>query len=84
MAWFSVFCLIASSVMVLVTFTKALGGMRAGDMHSHLQWALWCVLTVLAANVMAIVHARQSDRIIRDLRRRLPADDPESTNGDAA
>jgi hypothetical protein len=62
-----------STVILLVTFGKGMGILRGGDVGSHLYWAMATLLSVLAANFVAMVHAAQSDRIIRELRRRLTA-----------
>jgi hypothetical protein len=61
--------LAVSTVVVLVTFGQGLGVLRGGDLHTHLRWAMASLLTVLAANLVAMIHAAQSDRIIRELRR---------------
>jgi hypothetical protein len=45
--------------------------LRGGDVASHLYWAGASLVTVLGANMMAMFHAAQSDRIIRELRRRI-------------
>jgi hypothetical protein len=62
---------VVSSVVLLVTFGKGMGILRGGDVASHLYWAMATLITVLGANFVAIVHAAQSDRIIRDLRRAI-------------
>ncbi len=64
-------CLLASTVMLLVTFGKGMSVMRGGDAASHLTWALATLLVVLGANTFAMFHAMQSDRIIRQLRAEL-------------
>jgi hypothetical protein len=61
--------LAVSTGVVLITFGQGLGVMRGGDLHAHLRWAMASLLTVLTANLVAIIHAAQSDRIIRELRR---------------
>ncbi len=62
-----------STVILLVTFGKGMGILRGGDVAPHLYWAMATLLSVLAANFVAMVHAAQSDRIIRELRRHLTA-----------
>ncbi len=64
-------CLLLSTVMLLVTFGKGMGAMRGGDVAGHLTWALVTVVIALGANLFAMVHAAQSDRIIRALRAEL-------------
>jgi hypothetical protein len=61
-----------STVVLLITFGKGMGILRGGDVASHLYWAMATLVTVLGANFVAIVHAAQSDRIIRELRRAIP------------
>lgn len=63
-----------STGVLLVTFGKGMSILRGGDVGSHLTWAMATLLSVLAANLVAMVHAAQSDRIIRDLRRALESD----------
>jgi len=63
--------LLVSTVMLLVTFGKGMGVMRGGDVGSHLTWALVTLVVALGANVFAMFHATQSDRIIRSLRAEL-------------
>ena len=60
-----------STGMLLVTFGKGMSILRGGDVGSHLYWAIATLLSVLAANLIAMVHAAQSDRIIRELRSAL-------------
>ena len=64
-----------STIVVLITFGKGMGILHGGDVASHLYWAMATLLTVLAANFVAMVHAAQSDRIIRRLRTLLAAQD---------
>ena len=45
--------------------------LRGGDVGSHLYWSMATLLSVLAANLVAMIHAAQSDRIIRELRQAL-------------
>ena len=65
------FCLLLSTVVLLVTFGKGMGVLHGGDVAAHLTWALATLVTVLGANVFAMFHAAQSDRIIRALRAEL-------------
>ncbi len=60
-----------STVVLLVAFGKGMGVLHGGDVGGHLRWAMAALLTALAANLLSMVHAAQSDRIIRDLRRHL-------------
>ena len=64
-------CLLLSTVVLLVTFGKGMGALHGGDISTHLTWALATLVAVLGANVFAIFHAAQSDRIIRALRAEL-------------
>jgi hypothetical protein len=64
--------LLTSTVLLLVAFTKGISLVRGGhDVLSHLYWAMAALIGALAANVFAIFHAAQSDRIIRELRATL-------------
>jgi hypothetical protein len=65
--------MVISTGIVLITFGKGMGLLHGGDVGSHLQWALIAVIVVLVANCFAMVHAAQSDRIIRELRRYIAA-----------
>jgi len=67
----SIACLVVSTVVLLVTFGQGMGVLRGGDVASHLYWAMGTLICVLAANLIAIVHAAQSDRVIRMLRAQL-------------
>ena len=58
----------ASTVILLVTFGKGMSILHGGDVGSHLYWAMAALISALAANLVAMVHAAQSDRIIRQLR----------------
>jgi hypothetical protein len=58
-----------STLVVLVTFGKGMGILRGGDVSSHLFWGMATLISVLCANFVAMVHAAQSDRIIKNLRR---------------
>ena len=71
----SIVCLVISTVVVLVTFGQGIGLLRGGDVASHLNWAMASLLCVLTANIFAIIHAAQSDRLIRALRAQIPPDD---------
>jgi hypothetical protein len=68
----TILLLLTSAALLLVAFTKGIGLLRGGtDVWSHLYWALAALVGALAANVFAIFHAAQSDRIIRRLRAAL-------------
>jgi hypothetical protein len=69
-------CLLLSTVVLVVSFGKGLGVMRGGDVGTHLTWALAALVAVLGANVFAMFHAAQSDRIIRALRAELAKQQP--------
>jgi len=62
--------MLVSTVVMLITFGKGMGILRGGDVGSHIYWAGASRITVLGANMMAMFHAAQSDRIIRELRER--------------
>ena len=63
-----------STVVLLITFGKGMSILHGtGDVGSHLTWSMATLLTALVANFMAMVHAAQSDRIIRRLRALLAA-----------
>lgn len=71
-----------STVVLLITFGKGMRILQTGDVGSHLYWAMATLLSVLGANLVAMVHAAQSDRIIRQLRddqARRAAADPSGT-----
>jgi hypothetical protein len=78
MAKVTILLMLASTVVILITFGKGMGILRGGDIESHLYWAGASLVTVLGANMMAMFHAAQSDRIIRDLRARVDSADGES------
>lgn len=78
----SIVCLVISTVVVLITFGQGIGVLRGGDTASHLNWALATLLCVLAANMLAIVHAAQSDRLIRTLRQQAQNDGAAEMVGD--
>lgn len=65
-----------STVVLLIAFGKGMSILRGGDVMSHAQWAMAGVLSSLATNFVAVMHAAQSDRIIRDLRGRHEAGRP--------
>jgi flagellar motor component MotA len=73
----TIFGLLVATVMLFVTFGKGLGVMRGGDVGAHLSWALATLVTVLGANLFAMFHAAQSDRLIRALRAKLEKRDRE-------
>ena len=68
-------CLAASTTVLLITFGKGIGLLHGGDVASHLGWAMATLVSVLAANVLAMFHAAQSDRIIRGLRTQIERPD---------
>jgi hypothetical protein len=70
---------LVSTTTLLVAFGKGIGVLRGADVTAHFQWATAALFAVLAANLVAIIHAAQSDRIIRELRRSVEA----SQTGDA-
>jgi len=57
-----------STVVLLITFGKGMSILHGGDVAAHLYWSMGTLLTALTANFVAMVHAAQSDRIIRQLR----------------
>jgi len=63
--------MVVSTVVVLITFAKGMGILHGGDVATHLTWALVTLVTVLGANMFAMFHAAQSDRLIRALRAEL-------------
>ncbi len=66
--------LLISTILVLVAFTRGVALLQGGhDVMSHLYWAVAALLTTLAANFFAMIHAAQSDRLIRELRAALEA-----------
>jgi hypothetical protein len=64
-------CMLVSTVVLLVTFGKGMAVLHGGEIGSHLTWAMVTLVTVLGANMLAMFHAAQSDRIIRALRAEL-------------
>jgi hypothetical protein len=63
-----------STIVLLITFAKGVLVLRGVvDTMSHLQWSLATLVAVLAANVIAMVHAARSDRLIAELRTQLDA-----------
>lgn len=71
MAKVTILLMLNSSAVVLITFGKGMGILRGGEVESHFYWAGASLVAVLCANMMAMFHAAQSDRIIRELRGRL-------------
>lgn len=71
---------LTSTVVLLITFGKGMSILRGGDVASHLYWAMATLISVLTANFVAVVHAAQSDRIIRELRKSAGVDQPEATS----
>ncbi len=66
--------LVISTVLVLITFSRGIALLQGGhDVMSHLYWAVAALLTTLGANFFAMIHAAQSDRLIRELRAALEA-----------
>jgi hypothetical protein len=66
-----------STVVLLITFGKGMSILHGGDVASHLSWSMAALLSALAANFVAMVHAAQSDRIIRQLRALLEERPPD-------
>jgi hypothetical protein len=64
----TILSLSVSTAVLLATFGQGMGVLRGGDVTTHLNWAMATLVIVLSANLMAIVHAAQSDRLIRSLR----------------
>ena len=62
-----------STVVLLVTFGKGMSILHGGDVAAHMYWSMAALLSALTANFVAMVHAAQSDRIIRQLRTMLAA-----------
>lgn len=57
-----------STIVLLITFFKGMLVLRGGaDIMSHLQWSAVTLVVVLSANVLAMVHAARSDRMIDEL-----------------
>ncbi len=67
----TILLMVVSTIVILVAFGKGMGILRGGEVESHLYWAGASLVTVLGANTMAMFHAAQSDRIIRDLRSQI-------------
>ncbi len=74
MAKVTIALMLVSTVVMLITFGKGMGILRGGEVESHLYWAGASLVTVLGANMMAMFHAAQSDRIIREMRLRAERD----------
>lgn len=70
-----------STIVLLITFGKGMRILQGGEVESHLYWAMATLLTVLGANLVAMVHAAQSDRIIRQLRANRPLESPPESAG---
>jgi hypothetical protein len=62
-----------STALMLIAFGKGITALRAGDVTALFHWSMAALLGVLTANCVAMVHAAQSDRIIRELRRAVAA-----------
>jgi len=71
MGKFTILCVVVSTVVLLVTFGRGIEVLHGGDAASHLSWAVAALVSVLGANFITIVHAAQSDRIIRTLRSQI-------------
>lgn len=71
----TIVCLLISSAVMLIAFGKGMSILHGGDVSGHLTWALIALLTVVGANCMAMIHAAQADRLIRELRRHILASD---------
>jgi len=66
---------LVSTVVLLITFGKGILVLRgAADTLSHLQWSVATLVLVFSANVLAMVHAARSDRLIAELRAALDAE----------
>ena len=57
-----------STVVLLVAFGKGMSVLHGGDVASHGYWSMAALISALTANFVSMVHAAQSDRIIRQLR----------------
>lgn len=57
-----------STVLLFIAFGKGMGILRGGDVASHFHWSMAALISALTANFVSMVHAAQSDRIIRQLR----------------
>lgn len=62
-----------STITLLVAFGKGIGVLRGLDVTNHFQWAAAALFSGLTANLVTVIHAAQSDRIIRELRRHVEA-----------
>ena len=72
MAKITITLLVVSTILLLVTFTKGINILQGGkDVMSHLYWAVATLCGALAANLIAMLHAAQSEKLIRDLRAEL-------------
>jgi hypothetical protein len=61
-----------STIVLLIAFGKGMSVLHGGDVASHFYWSMAALLSALTANFVSMVHAAQSDRIIRRLRAVLP------------
>jgi len=68
MAKVTIVCLLISTGVLLAAFGQGMGVLHGADVATHLKWAVATLVCVLSANLIAIIHAAQSDRIIRALR----------------
>ena len=73
-----------STVVLLITFGKGMSILRGGDVASHMYWSMGALISALTANFVAMVHAAQSDRIIRQLRALLAERSDAGAGGHAA
>ena len=64
---------LASTLAVLATFGQGIGVLRGGSLGTHFHLAGVSLCLVLAANFFAVVHATQSERLLRRLRAELGA-----------
>jgi hypothetical protein len=71
MAKVTISATLLSTAILLVAFAKGIGVLHGTEVASHMNWSLAALIAVISANCLAMVHAAQSDRIIRQLRQRL-------------
>ena len=71
MAKVSVFLLLVSTIILLVTFGQGMNVLHSADVATHLRWSMATLMAVLIGNFFAMVHALQSARLIRELRAEL-------------
>ena len=62
-----------STITLLVAFGKGIGVLRGLDVTNHFHWAAAALFSGLTANLVTMIHAAQSDRIIRELRQHVEA-----------